>query len=317
MRIKYFVLFFALITAHFFLPRLMRADPFVFISSDGTEVASYSEEEINKYKAYYGLDKPLRQQYVQYLVGIASGNLGYSIYFKDSVVNLIFKRLIWTAGIVCTSLLFSLLSGLCLGSLSAWCAGRRLDGFLYHTMTAVAEIPSFLTANAILMLFIIRWRVLPTSGGITPFLPLEFTLPVIIDIIKHAVLPALTLSLLKTPDFYFVTRSAMLRQLQKKYVETAQAKSLSGFSIAVKHCLPNASNPIITRFLLSLQTLFNGALIVENVFKYPGIGKLIRDAVFYRDYLLLQGIFFVVTVFILCISALGETVYRRTDRSAA
>lgn len=139
----------------------------------------------------------------------------------------------------------------------------------------------------------------------------------IIDIIKHAVLPALTLSLLKTPDFYFVTRSAMLRQLQKKYVETAQAKSLSGFTIAVKHCLPNASNPIITRFLLSLQTLFNGALIVENVFKYPGIGKLIRDAVFYRDYLLLQGIFFVVTVFILCISALGEAVYRRTDRSAA
>jgi len=168
-----------------------------------------------------------------------------------------------------------------------------------------------------LLLFISRWGVLPTSGGITPFLSLEFTLPVIIDIIKHAGLPALTLSLLKTPDFYFVTRSAMLRQLQKKYVETAQAKSLSGFTIAVKHCLPNASTPIITRFLLSLQTLFNGALIVENVFKYPGIGKLIRDAVFYRDYLLLQGIFFVVTVFILCISALGEAVYRRTDRSAA
>ncbi|MGI5089777.1 ABC transporter permease [Treponema sp. OMZ 305] len=313
---KYFVLFFALITAHFFLPRLMRADPFVFISSDGTEVASYSEEEINKYKAYYGLDKPLWQQYVQYVAGIATANLGYSIYFKDSVVNLIFKRLVWTAGIVCASLLFSLLLGLCLGSLSAWFAGKRLDGFLYHTMTVVSEIPSFLTANAILMLFVIRWRVLPTSGGITPFLPLEFTLPVITDIIKHAVLPALTLSLLKTPDFYFVTRSAMLRQLQKKYVETAQAKSLGAFTIVVKHCLPNASNPIITRFLLSLQTLFNGALIVENVFKYPGIGRLIRDAVFYRDYLLLQGIFFVITVFILCISAVGEAVYRRTERSA-
>lgn len=317
MRIKYIVLFFALITAHFFLPRLMRTDPFVFISSDGTEVASYSEEEIDKYKAYYGLDKPLWKQYLHYVAGIAFGNLGYSIYFKDTVVSLIFKRLVWTAGIVCASLLISLMLGLCFGIMSAWCAGKRLDGFLYHTMTGLSEIPSFLTANVILMFFIIHWRVLPTSGGITPFLPLEFTLPVIIDIIKHAVLPALTLSLLKTPDFYFVTRSAMLRQLQKKYVETAQAKSLSGFTIVVKHCLPNASNPIITRFLLSLQTLFNGALIVENVFKYPGIGKLIRDAVFYRDYLLLQGIFFVVTVFILCISALGEAVYRRTDRSAA
>lgn len=250
------------------------------------------------------------------MAGIASGNLGYSIYFKDTVVRLVFKRLIWTAGIVCVSLLFSLVLGLCLGSLSAWFIGKRLDGFLYHAMTGLSEIPSFLTANAILMLFIIRWRVLPTSGGITPFLPLSFTLPVIADIIKHAVLPALTLSLLKTPDFYFVTRSAMLRQLQKKYVETAQAKSLGAFTIAVKHCLPNASNPIITRFLLSLQTLFNGALIVENIFKYPGIGRLIRDAVFYRDYLLLQGIFFIVTVFILCISALGEAIYRRTGRSA-
>ncbi len=315
MRIKYAVLFFALITAHFFLPRLMRADPFVFISSDGTEVASYSEEEINKYKAYYGLDKPLWKQYLHYLAGIASGNLGYSIYFKDTVVSLIFKRLVWTAGIVCASLLISLMLGLCFGILSAWCAGTRLDGFLYHAMTGLSEIPSFLTANVILMFFIIRWRVLPTSGGITPFLPLEFTLPVIADIIKHAVLPALTLSLLKTPDFYFVTRSAMLRQLQKKYVETAQAKSLGAFTIAVKHCLPNASNPIITRFLLSLQTLFNGALIVENVFKYPGIGRLIRDAVFYRDYLLLQGIFFIITVFILSISALGEAVYQRTGRS--
>ena len=150
MRIKYAVLFFALITAHFFLPRLMRADPFVFISSDGTEVASYSEEEINKYKAYYGLDKPLRQQYVQYLVGIASGNLGYSIYFKDSVVNLIFKRLIWTAGIVCISLLFSLLSGLCLGSLSAWFAGSVGDTFIlngkcyfdavYYPLAGIADI---------------------------------------------------------------------------------------------------------------------------------------------------------------------------------
>ena len=316
MRIKYIVLFFALITAHFFLPRLMRTDPFVFISSDGTEVASYSEEEIDKYKAYYGLDKPLWKQYLHYVAGIAFGNLGYSIYFKDTVVSLIFKRLVWTAGIVCASLLISLMLGLCFGIMSAWCAGKRLDGFLYHTMTGLSEIPSFLTANVILMFFIIHWRVLPTSGGITPFLPLAFTLPVIADIIKHAVLPALTLSLLKTPDFYFVTRSAMLRQLQKKYVETAQAKSLSAFTIAVKHCLPNASNPIITRFLLSLQTLFNGALIVENIFKYPGIGRLIRDAVFYRDYLLLQGIFFIVTVFILCISALGEAIYRRTGRSA-
>lgn len=153
MRIKYFVLFFVLVTAHFFLPRLTRADPFVFMSSDGTDIVSYSEEEITRYRAYYGLDKPLWKQYLNYLSGIACGNLGYSIYFKDKVVNLIFKRLIWTAGIVCASLIFGLLFGLCSGSVSALYSGKKLDGFLYHSMTALSEIPSFLTANLILMFF--------------------------------------------------------------------------------------------------------------------------------------------------------------------
>ncbi|WP_029409506.1 ABC transporter permease [Treponema pedis] len=314
MRIKYFILFFILITVHFFLPRLTKADPFVFMSSDGTETASYSEEEMNKYKAYYGLDKPLWKQYINYLVNIASGNLGYSIYFKDKIINLIFKRLLWTAGIILCSLLFSSVSGIFLGSLSAWNQGKKIDDILYGIMTVLVEVPSFLTANIILMLFTIYIRILPTSGGVTPFLPVSFSVKVIADILKHAVLPSLTLSLIKTPDFYFVTRSAMLRQIQKKYTETAKAKSLSSFTVAAKHCLPNALNPIITRVLLSLQTLFNGTLIVENVFKYPGVGKLIRDAVFYRDYTLLQGIFFIITVFILLLSGAGEALYTLTDK---
>ena len=100
----------------------------------------------------------------------------------------------------------------------------------------------------------------------------------------------------------------------KKYVETAQAKSLGDIYILMRHCLPNAINPIMTRFLLSIQTMFNATLIVENVFKYPGIGKLIRDAVFYRDYLLLQGIFLVITIFILTTSLLGENFYQTIEK---
>lgn len=308
------LLFCILITVHFFLPRLMRSDPFVFLSSDGTEVTAYGEEEIRKYKAYYGLDRPLWQQYVHYLAGLITGDLGYSIYFKDKVTRLIFRHLVWTFGIVSVSLCISLAAGLMLGSLSAWHFGKRCDTMLYRGMTILAEIPSFLTANVILMVFIIRWRILPTSGGISPFLPLRFSAAVIFDIIKHGILPCGTLSLMRIPEFYFICRAAMLRQLQKKYTETAKAKSLGSMCIMRKHCLPNAANPIITRFLLSIQTMFNGALIVENVFRYPGIGKLIRDAVFYRDYLLLQGIFFVITVFILCVSALGEYLYRTADK---
>ena len=314
MKKKYIVLFFILLTIHFILPRIMKADPFVFLSSDGTEVASYTEEEILKYKQYYGLDMPLWRQYLNYLLGIFTGNLGYSIYFKEKVTTLIFSRLVWTAGIVIFSLCISSVFGLFLGSFSAWNCQRKIDTILYQGMVIISEIPSFLTANMILMFFIIKWRILPTAGGITPFIKIEFSWNFILDIIKHAILPSLTLTFLRLPDFYFVSRSAMLQQIQKKYVETAQAKSLGDIYILMRHCLPNAINPIMTRFLLSIQTIFNATLIVENVFKYPGIGKLIRDAVFYRDYLLLQGIFLVITIFILTISLLGENFYQAIER---
>lgn len=314
MKKKYIVLFFILLTIHFILPRIMKADPFVFLSSDGTEVASYTEEEILKYKQYYGLDMPLWRQYLNYLFGIFTGNLGYSIYFKEKVITLIFSRLVWTAGIVIFSLCISSVFGLFLGSFSAWNCQRKIDTVLYQGMVIISEIPSFLTANMILMFFIIKWRILPTAGGITPFIKIEFSWSFILDIIKHAILPSLTLTFLRLPDFYFVSRSAMLQQIQKKYVETAQAKSLGDIYILMKHCLPNAINPIMTRFLLSIQTMFNATLIVENVFKYPGIGKLIRDAVFYRDYLLLQGIFLVITIFILTISLLGENFYQTIEK---
>ena len=314
MKKKYIVLFFILLTIHFILPRIMKADPFVFLSSDGTEVASYTEEEILKYKQYYGLDMPLWRQYLNYLLGIFTVNLGYSIYFKEKVTTLIFSRLVWTAGIVIFSLCISSVFGLFLGSFSAWNCQRKLDTILYQGMVIISEIPSFLTANMILMFFIIKWRILPTAGGITPFIKIEFSWNFILDIIKHAILPSLTLTFLRLPDFYFVSRSAMLQQIQKKYVETAQAKSLGDIYILMRHCLPNAINPIMTRFLLSIQTMFNATLIVENVFKYPGIGKLIRDAVFYRDYLLLQGIFLVITIFILTISLLGENFYQTIEK---
>ena len=314
MKKKYIILFFILLTIHFILPRIMKADPFVFLSSDGTEVASYTEEEILKYKQYYGLDMPLWRQYLNYLLGIFTGNLGYSIYFKEKVTTLIFSRLVWTAGIVIFSLCISSVFGLFLGSFSAWNCQRKIDTILYQGMVIISEIPSFLTANMILMFFIIKWRILPTAGGITPFIKIEFSWNFILDIIKHAILPSLTLTFLRLPDFYFVSRSAMLQQIQKKYVETAQAKSLGDIYILMRHCLPNAINPIMTRFLLSIQTMFNATLIVENVFKYPGIGKLIRDAVFYRDYLLLQGIFLVITIFILTISLLGENFYQAIEK---
>lgn len=303
-----------LLSIHFLLPRLMPSDPFLFLSSDGSDIVSYTEEEIMKYKEYYGLDKPLLQQYFHYLFGIFRGDLGYSIYFKEKVLYLIGKRFIWTMGIVSFSMGISFVGGILLGSLSAWKWKTKIDDILYQMMVVLSEIPSFITANIILMFFILRWRILPTAGGMTPFAEISISWHFFLDLIQHAILPSLTLTLLRLPDFYFISRASMIQEIQKKYVETAEAKSLSACEILWKHCLSNAMNPIFTRFLLSMQMMFNASLIVENVYKYPGIGKLIRDAVYYRDYLLLQGIFLVITATILGFSILGEKYHQHMER---
>lgn len=314
MKKKYFFLFLLLLSVQFFLPRYLPADPFFFLASDGSDVVSYTEEEIIKYKEYYGLHKPLIEQYFSYIFGILRGDLGYSIYFKEKVMSLILKRFIWTFGIIIFSMGISFLVGIFLGSFSAWKWETKIDDILYQIMVILSEIPSFIIANIILMFFIIRWRVLPTAGGMTPFIEVSLSWNFLFDLIKHAVLPSLTLSLLRLPDFYFISRASMIQELQKKYVETAEAKSLTSYTIVWKHCFPNAMNPILTRFLLSMQMMFNASLIVENVFRYPGIGKLIRDAVYYRDYLLLQGIFFMITASILGLSILGEKYYQRMEK---
>lgn len=314
MKKKYFFLFLLLLSVQFFLPRYLPADPFFFLASDGSDVVSYTEEEIIKYKEYYGLHKPLIEQYFSYIFGILRGDLGYSIYFKEKVMSLILKRFIWTFGIIIFSMGISFLVGIFLGSFSAWKWETKIDDILYQIMVILSEIPSFIIANIILMFFIIRWRVLPTAGGMTPFIEVSLSWNFLFDLIKHAVLPSLTLSLLRLPDFYFISRASMIQELQKKYVETAEAKSLTSYTIVWKHCFPNAINPMLTRFLLSMQMMFNASLIVENVFRYPGIGKLIRDAVYYRDYLLLQGIFFMITATILGLSILGEKYYQRMEK---
>ena len=314
MKKKYFFLFLLLLSVQFFLPRYLPADPFFFLASDGSDVVSYTEEEIIKYKEYYGLHKPLIEQYFSYIFGILRGDLGYSIYFKEKVMSLILKRFIWTFGIIVFSMGISFLVGIFLGSFSAWKWETKIDDILYQIMVILSEIPSFIIANIILMFFIIRWRVLPTAGGMTPFIEVSLSWNFLFDLIKHAVLPSLTLSLLRLPDFYFISRASMIQELQKKYVETAEAKSLTSYTIVWKHCFPNAINPMLTRFLLSMQMMFNASLIVENVFRYPGIGKLIRDAVYYRDYLLLQGIFFMITATILGLSILGEKYYQHMEK---
>lgn len=311
---EYFITFFVIITLNFFVPRLMPGDPFTFLSSEeGQVTVTFSEEQINKYKAYYGLDKPLNVQYASYIKNLLKGNIGYSIYYNDSVINILGKRMLWTISIVIAAIFISCLAGTILGSLSAWYRNGLLDKVLYSIMIAISEIPAFLIGILFLFILAAKLEMFPLSGGMSTFAKFDGFAEMMIDVIHHAVLPVLTLSIVRLGEFYLLSRNSMISVLSKDYMRTARAKGIGDVRIIFRHALKNAMLPIVTRVFLSLGAVFGGAILVENVFNYPGLGRLMREAVMVRDYVLIQGIFLFVAVTVLTMNLAADIIYRKLD----
>ncbi len=311
---EYALTFFCIITLNFFLPRLIPGDPFTFLAADTDEImVTYSEEQIARYKEYYGLDKPLSSQYREYIGNMLHGYIGYSIYYHEDVLIMIEKRAVWTVSLVTVSLIISCTLGTILGSLSAWYRNHRFDHRLYLFMISFSEIPSFLIG--LLFLFVgsacLGW--FPLAGGMSTFAVFVSPLQKTLDIVHHATLPVLTLVVARLGEFYLISRNSMLTVLSKDYIRTARGKGLTKRRILFGHALRNAAIPVITRIFLSLGHVFGGAVLVENVFNYPGIGYLMRESVMMRDYALLQGIFLFIAVTVLTMNFAADMLYQKLD----
>lgn len=312
--LEYLVTLWVIVTINFALPRAMPGDPFVLLSTDEGEVmARFSEDQINRYKEYYGLDKPLTEQYLSYLGDLVRGDLGYSIYYNDSVSGIIARRFVWTFFIVVSAVGLSTAAGVFMGLISAWRRDNFFDKGLFFVLVAVSEMPAFLLG--LLMLFILAAQLnwFPLSGAATHFSSYDSWFEKAADILHHAALPVLSLSAVRVGAVYLLARNSLINVLAKDYIRTARAKGLSAVRIALRHALANALLPIVTRIFLSLGALVGGAILVENVFAYPGLGTLMRDAVMVRDYPLIQGIFLLVTVFVLTANFLADKVYAWLD----
>ncbi|MEL7565289.1 MAG: ABC transporter permease [Dehalobacterium sp.] len=311
---EYLVTVIVIFGVNFFLPRLMPGDPFLFLSSDaGSVTVTFSQEQIEKYQAYYGLDQPLERQFAAYGSKLFQGDLGYSIYFNDKVMKIILARLPWTLALVLISLVLSSVIGVILGSLSAWYRNSYLDRATYFFMICFGEIPSFLIGIFFLFFVAAKTGLFPLAGGISSFAVFDSPGAKIADLAHHAFLPVLTLALARMGEFYLLSRNSMITVLSKDYMRTARAKGLGRLRIIFCHALKNALLPVVTRIFLSLGTVFGGAILVENVFNYPGIGRLMQQAVLFRDYVLIQGIFLFVAVTVLTMNLVADLVYKRLD----
>lgn len=307
---QYALVLIAAVTLNFFLPRAMPGSPLQFLA--GEDVALLGPEERDRLLATSGLDRPLVVQYGKYVANLARGDLGHSYQANKPVVTMLLERLPWTLLLTGTALLLSSLFGVIVGALAAWRRGSVLDHTALTTSILLDSVPSFWLGMMLVAFFAVQWKLLPVFGAQTPWSNLTGFASVV-DILKHLVLPATTLTLISLSGTFLVMRYSMLAVLGEDYVRTARAKGVGERRVLYKHALRNATLPVFTVFMLNLGTLVGGAVVIETVFAYPGLGRLLFEAASNRDYPLMQGAFLLVTLSILAANILADVLYPLLD----
>ena len=261
-------------------------------------------------KRQFGLDRSKGAQYVIYLKQLVRGNLGVSFENQQPVSHNIWVALKNTLPMVLLGTLFSIVLGTLTGVIAAWRRGTAVEGATVTTALGFYSMPTHWLG---LMLVILFTGVLPTGGMTNDFLinPSFFTH--LKDLAEHIALPSLTLGLVLYGEYTLIVRSAMLETLGEDYILTARAKGLSPGAILRRHALRNAMLPIATLIALSLGYIVAGAILVETVFSWPGIGRAVYDAVLQRDYPMLQGSFLLLTVSVVFFNLVADLVYFKLD----
>jgi ABC-type dipeptide/oligopeptide/nickel transport system permease component len=261
-------------------------------------------------KRQFGLDKSKFQQYVIYLEQLAHGNLGISFANSQPVSRNLRTALINTVPMVLLGTVFAIVLGTLTGIIAAWRRGTKAEGASITTALTFYSMPTHWLG---LMLVILFAGILPTGGMSNEFLINPSFGEHVKDLAEHITLPALTLGLVLYGEYTLIVRSAMLETLGEDYILTARAKGLKPWAILRRHALRNAMLPITTLIALSLGYIVAGAILIETVFSWPGIGRAVYDAVLQRDYPMLQGGFLLLTVSVVTFNLIADLLYFRLD----
>ncbi|MFZ7104182.1 MAG: ABC transporter permease [Peptococcaceae bacterium] len=307
----YIIAFLLILSLNFFLPRLLPGDPLTAIYGQDALAAMSAETEA-KLVQQLGLDKSLGEQFAIYLAGLVEGDLGYSYYFQAPVTQILKGALPWTLLLVVTALVIATFLGFALGLESGWRRGRMFDKGLLTCFMFFNGFPDFVVGLFLLLIFSVALGIFPLAGALTPYGQLA-GIDLVIDVLYHLILPLTALVITEVASCYLLTRSIALTVLGEPFILTARAKGIKPVHIKYKHLGRNSLLPVITRTGVRLGRLFTGALFIETIFTYPGIGLLIYRAVLFRDYALIQGVFFVVAAVIILINFVLELSYQKID----
>jgi peptide/nickel transport system permease protein len=266
-------------------------------------------EAMAEVESQLGLDDPMYQQFLDYLGKLLHGDLGESYVYRVPVLQKIGERLLPTLLLVGVSTILAVALGLWLGTRSAWQRGSRFDRVATGVALALWSTPTFWLG---MLLLGATSGLFPTAGLVDSDTPPEF-LPQAIDIAHHMVLPTITLVAVIYAQYQLVMRSSLIEEMDADYLTTARAKGLRDDLVRRRHAVPNALLPTVTLVFLHLGFVIAGAVTVETVFSWPGLGLLTYDALTHRDLPLLQGTFIVLAGAVIAMNVVADLLYRVLD----
>jgi ABC-type dipeptide/oligopeptide/nickel transport system permease component len=301
---------FVVITLDFLLFRVMPGNAV----SDIARVPGSSPALERSLEQQFGLNNSLPVQYVDYLAQLVHGNLGVSFAYQQPVAGLLVTALEYTLPMVGAGFLLALVLGVCTGMLAAWRRGTVVDAVVSNTAIAFYAAPAQFLGLGLLMLFT---GVLPTSGAANPFAVNAGFWSTLGDHAEHMVLPSLTFGLAVFGQYTLVLRASLLEALGEDYTLTARATGNRPRRALVRHVLPNALLPFTNIAALQLGSLVAGAVLIEVVFSWPGVGTALYNAVVQRDYPMMQGIFLVLTLAVVICNFGADLLCRVLDPRTA
>ncbi len=293
---------------NFVLIQLAPGDPVTLLVGDFPAPPEY----VQQVRAEYGLDRPVQEQLILYLGQLARGNLGYSFANRSDVAELIGRRIGPTLELMLTALVLAIVIGVALGVMAARGRGKLPDMLAQLGALVGYSVPDFWLGQILIILFAVTLAWLPAQGMRSPRSS-AVGWDSFLETLPYLILPALALSVRFIALFSRITRSAMLEVLNADFVLGVRAKGLSEWRVLITHVLRNAALPIVTVIGYNLGLLIAGSALIETVFAWPGLGRLLFDSITKRDYPVMTGILLLVSFTVVVANLLTDLAYAALD----
>jgi peptide/nickel transport system permease protein len=289
----------------FIVIRLLPGDPILIYLSQ-QEVDTLSLEQLQKARAEFGLDKPLPEQYINWIKDLIHGDLGMSLFYREKVSSLIAERFPVTLDLGLLAFVISHLLGIVFGAVSALRRGSRTDTAVTLMANLGITVPIFWLGILLIYFFGLRLNWLPRFGYTSPFVDLAQN-------IRQSILPVVCLAIFPIASVARQTRSSMLEVIRQDYVRTAWSKGLRERAVVMKHVLKNGLIPVVTLSGIGLSIILGGSVLVETVFNIPGMGRLGVEAVQSQDYAIIQAFILITAAIVVLVNLVVDISYGWLD----